>query len=154
MTESRRPPPPSPTHPLALLSHGHALLSHGPRPRLLLSAVRHSSVEALAKLKEHGVDINQRHWNGNTALHEAARSGEKTIVDWLLRNGGDIDALNNSGAPRCSRDAAEIRDAAEVQPRCSRGAAEVQPSARGTHLHEELRSRRAAAARGSPRRPL
>ena len=109
MTESRRPPPPSPTHPLALLSHGHALLSHGPRPRLLLSAVRHSSVEALAKLKEHGVDINQRHWNGNTALHEAARSGEKTIVDWLLRNGGDIDALNNSGAPRCGRDAAEAQ---------------------------------------------
>ena len=65
---------------------------------LILSAVRHRSVDALAKLKEHGVDMDTKHWNGNTALHEAARSGEKDLVEWLLKFGGvNISATNDSG---------------------------------------------------------
>ena len=64
---------------------------------LILSAVRHRSVEALQKLKAHGVDLDTRHWNGNSALHEAARSGEKEIVAWLVKSGANISAINDSG---------------------------------------------------------
>lgn len=64
---------------------------------LILSAVRHRSVEALQKLKEHDVDLDTRHWNGNSALHEAARSGEKEIVAWLVKSGANISAINDSG---------------------------------------------------------
>tara|TARA_B110001452_G_scaffold41992_1_gene32236 strand:+ start:2607 stop:4346 length:1740 start_codon:yes stop_codon:yes gene_type:complete len=64
---------------------------------LLLSAVRHRSVEALGKLKGYGVDLNTKHWNGNSALHEAARSGEKELIEWLIHNGADINATNDVG---------------------------------------------------------
>ena len=64
---------------------------------LILSAVRHRSVEALQKLKDLGVDLDTRHWNGNSALHEAARSGEKELVAWLIRSGANVSATNDSG---------------------------------------------------------
>jgi hypothetical protein len=64
---------------------------------LILSAVRHRSVEALQKLKDFGVDLDTRHWNGNSALHEAARSGEKELVAWLIRSGANVSAINDSG---------------------------------------------------------
>ena len=44
------------------------------------SQVRHRSLDALRQLEARGGDMNARHWNGNTVLHEAARSGELEIV--------------------------------------------------------------------------
>ena len=65
---------------------------------LLLSAVRHRSTEALAELKRRGVDLTQRQWNGATAIHEAARTGETSMVDWLVSSSGiDINATNDQG---------------------------------------------------------
>jgi len=64
----------------------------------------------------------------------------------LLRDKGiDIYRMKGEMQPRCSRDAAAERAAAEVQPRCSRGAAEVQPRcSRGV---AEVASRRVKVAR-------
>lgn len=65
---------------------------------LVLSAVRHHSVDALAELKRRGADLEQRQWNQNTVLHEAARTGQGELVAWLLAHGGlDINATNDSG---------------------------------------------------------
>ena len=65
---------------------------------LVLSAVRHRSVEALAELKRRGVDLSQRQWNGATAIHEAARTGESAMIDWLIQSSGiDINATNDQG---------------------------------------------------------
>lgn len=69
--------------------HGHS--------SLILSAVRHHSPEALAELMRRGADINQRQWNQNTVLHEAARSGQGEVVQWLLEHGGvDVNAVNDA----------------------------------------------------------
>lgn len=65
---------------------------------LLLSAVRHRSTAALAELKRRGVDLTQRQWNGATAIHEAARTGETDVVDWLVSSSGiDVNATNDQG---------------------------------------------------------
>jgi len=65
---------------------------------LVLSAVRHRSTAALQQLKEYGVDLKHRHWNGNTVLHEAARMGEGEMVAWLLAHSDlDVNEKNDSG---------------------------------------------------------
>ncbi|KAL1529249.1 hypothetical protein AB1Y20_000204 [Prymnesium parvum] len=64
---------------------------------LLLSAVRHRSVSALEQLASRGADLGTRHWNGNTALHEAARTGELELIRWLVSHGADVNATNDSG---------------------------------------------------------
>ena len=51
---------------------------------LVLSAVRHRSTDALAELQRRGVKLTQRSWNGGTALHEAARTGDGNVVDWCV----------------------------------------------------------------------
>ena len=63
---------------------------------LVLSAVRHRSVDALKELARRGVDLNQRQWNGATILHEAARTGDGAMVGWLVSDSGlDINATND-----------------------------------------------------------
>ena len=65
---------------------------------LVLSAVRHRSVAALAELKRRGVNLSQRQWNGATALHEAARTGEVELLNWLVTASQiDINAVNDQG---------------------------------------------------------
>ncbi|XP_006825126.1 ankyrin repeat domain-containing protein 61-like [Saccoglossus kowalevskii] len=45
-----------------------------------------------------GVDVNARDVRGNTALHLAARIGtDDKIIAQLVRNGADVDAVNNKG---------------------------------------------------------
>jgi hypothetical protein len=71
---------------------------------LVLSAVRHRSVDALKELLRRGVDLGQRQWNGATAIHEAARTGEGELVDWLASESGiDINATNDQGEVRRTR---------------------------------------------------
>ncbi len=76
------------------LTRTHDTMHNG----VLLSAVRHRSLDALQRLARLGVDLSQKHWNGNTVLHEAARSGETPMVRWLAADGRvDKDQLNESG---------------------------------------------------------
>ena len=44
-----------------------------------------------------GVDVNQAADRGNTALHDAVRTGFASVVDLLAARGADVDALNDRG---------------------------------------------------------
>ena len=44
-----------------------------------------------------GVDVNQADDRGNTALHDAVRTGFSSVVDLLAAHGADLDALNDRG---------------------------------------------------------
>ena len=44
-----------------------------------------------------GVDVNQADDRGNTALHDAVRTGFASVVDLLAARGADVDALNDRG---------------------------------------------------------
>lgn len=66
---------------------------------LVLSAVRHRSVDALKQLHKRGVDLKHKQWNSATALHEAARTGEAEMVEWLIAQEGGalLNMTNDSG---------------------------------------------------------
>ena len=64
---------------------------------VLLSAVRHRNVEALNQFAQRGGDLMTRHWNDNTPLHEAARTGDLDVVKWFIGHGVDISATNSVG---------------------------------------------------------
>ena len=86
-----------------LADHGANLTRHADansHGSLALSAVRHRNSDALAELQKRGHDLNARHWNGNTVLHEAARSGDTDMLTWLLNHTDiGIDETNDSGEP-------------------------------------------------------
>ncbi|MEE8115829.1 MAG: ankyrin repeat domain-containing protein [Gemmatimonadales bacterium] len=42
--------------------------------------------------------INEANPDGDTALHASARSGFKTVVEFLIDHGGDVDRKNEEGA--------------------------------------------------------
>ena len=44
-----------------------------------------------------GVDANQADDRGNTALHDAVRTGFASVVDLLAAHGADLDAFNDRG---------------------------------------------------------
>ena len=44
-----------------------------------------------------GVDVNQADDRGNTALHDAVRTGFASVVDLLAAHGADLDAFNDRG---------------------------------------------------------
>ena len=44
-----------------------------------------------------GVDVNQADDRGNTALHDAVRTGFASVVDLLAAQGANLDALNDRG---------------------------------------------------------
>ncbi len=59
-------------------------------------AVDESSVPLLEKAKELNVDINQKNGDGLTPLHLAAmKSGDETILKWLLAQGADKTILTD-----------------------------------------------------------
>ena len=62
----------------------------GPNPMFFLGGIGDTFV--LAR-----VDFNARDEAGDTALHIAARTGTTDVYDWLVRQGGDLDATNNAG---------------------------------------------------------
>jgi len=48
-------------------------------------------------LTEARVDVGARDRAGDTPLHNAARTGTRDVFDWLVKQGADLDATNNSG---------------------------------------------------------
>ncbi len=66
----------------------------------LLVALNGHTTDAEEKIKillRAGVDINQKFWENDTALHVACRSGKREMVSWLLRQGADIRGINKQG---------------------------------------------------------
>jgi len=48
-------------------------------------------------LEELGVDVNMRDADGFTALHHAAARGDNTMIEYLVKRGADVMAVNRSG---------------------------------------------------------
>jgi hypothetical protein len=44
-------------------------------------------------------DVNVQNSFGETALHKASRSGDSTIVSWLLMHGAKLDIMGENGSP-------------------------------------------------------
>lgn len=57
-------------------------------------AVEHQHKDCVAILLEHGADPNLRDVSGNTALHLAAITTSKPLVELLLEHNADIEAQN------------------------------------------------------------
>src|SRR4029453_18761241 len=55
------------------------------------------SIESLKLLIKAGGDVNAKDSRGLTPLHEAARRGWNTVVQFLVANGADLDAKDNRG---------------------------------------------------------
>ncbi len=67
-----------------------------PRVSPLCMAVVKGDLEAVKKMIEEGVDVNQKS-NGMTALHYAARYNRAEILEYLLENGASINVRSSSG---------------------------------------------------------
>lgn len=62
-----------------------------------LVAARHGHVTILGTLhKDYGTALEQRNLDGKTALHEAAQNGQTNCVEYLIREGAEVDALKRA----------------------------------------------------------
>jgi len=98
---------------------------------LVLSAVRHKSLEALAELKRRGVDLNQRTWNGGTPLHEAARTGDAKIIEWCAHTHTHPSSFARRTAKRAQPAACALPPLLPLPPLCCRCAAAAASRAHG-----------------------
>lgn len=63
----------------------------------LTRAVAANDLATVKSLIKHGVPVNARNGEGNTALHEAALSGRRTISQFLIDKGADVNVFNKFG---------------------------------------------------------
>ncbi|KAF3326179.1 ankyrin repeat domain-containing protein 2-like protein [Carex littledalei] len=69
----------------------------GPTPdqvEALLEAARYDEIEDIVGLFSIGVPLDSKDSQGRTALHMAAANGHLAIVDYLIKNGADVNATN------------------------------------------------------------
>ncbi len=88
----------------------------------LIAAARAADAEAVARLLEHGADVDQRQPDGATALHWAAFRDDLHVAGLLLGAGADVDAANELGATPLWL-AAENGSAAMIERLLAAGAA-------------------------------
>src|SRR5262249_27067362 len=55
----------------------------------LFYAAALNRLDLMEEFLSRGMDVNTRHWDGNTALHAAALMGHKEAVTFLLKRGAD-----------------------------------------------------------------
>jgi ankyrin repeat protein len=66
-------------------------------PLIAASSDWRTDINIVHWLLDHGAELNSRQFQGNTALHLAARYGYFEAAQTLLEHGADINALNNDG---------------------------------------------------------
>jgi ankyrin repeat protein len=66
-------------------------------PGDLFSACEKGDAEAAVRIVHAGVDAKARDTTGNTALHYAARSYNRALIDWLVKSGVKIGLTNAQG---------------------------------------------------------
>jgi ankyrin repeat protein len=85
-----------------LAEHGEHFSSEDEQSRVAVSltpfqfAATRNNVEAMKFLVAHGANVNLKNHKGNTALHEASKSGKLAAIDFLLKHDGvHMEAENN-----------------------------------------------------------
>ncbi|XP_078171686.1 ankyrin repeat family protein [Carex rostrata] len=69
----------------------------GPTPdqlEALLEAARYDEIEDIVGLFSIGFPLDSKDSQGRTALHMAAANGHLAIVDYLIKNGADVNVTN------------------------------------------------------------
>ncbi|WOK96098.1 hypothetical protein Cni_G04803 [Canna indica] len=61
----------------------------------LLEAARYDDIEDLVRILSMGISPNSGDSQGRTALHMASANGHLEIVEYLIRNEADVNALNS-----------------------------------------------------------
>lgn len=78
-----------------LLARGARMKNEDGRESALNAAVQAEKAEAALVLLQAGADPNVK--KGPSVLHEAAKTGLVKVVDYLLKKGADVNAVNSSG---------------------------------------------------------
>ena len=65
-------------------------------PSLLCSVVYLGDRDKLECLEGYDADLNASDYNGKTALHVAASSGQHALIEWLLERGASVHARDNA----------------------------------------------------------
>ncbi|KAG5608574.1 hypothetical protein H5410_019855 [Solanum commersonii] len=60
----------------------------------LLEAARYDDLDDVMSLASSGVSLDSKDSEGRTALHMASANGHCSIVEYLIRNGADVNASN------------------------------------------------------------
>ncbi len=63
----------------------------------LFKAVENDDIQALKIFKSRKFDFNEQDSTGRTAVHVAAGSGSIRALDFIVKNGGDIEAVDQDG---------------------------------------------------------
>ncbi|KAK8220654.1 ankyrin repeat-containing domain protein [Phyllosticta capitalensis] len=79
-----------------LIDQGAHLETNSPLVPLVMAAQR-GSIEIVRLLLSHGVGVNEKDYSGATALHEAVRFSNLSIVELSVDHGADIIAPDNDG---------------------------------------------------------
>ncbi|MFN2445481.1 MAG: ankyrin repeat domain-containing protein [Vicinamibacterales bacterium] len=69
---------------------GFAGNAHRFAPSGMMAAVKYL-------VEEIGADVNERDYDGNTALHQAAARGDNEMVQYLVAKGADVTVINRDG---------------------------------------------------------
>jgi ankyrin repeat protein len=62
---------------------------------ICLAAVRSKNLDCVLSLLAHGVDVNRQSFDNSTALHAAVSADQSELVTHLLRNGANVDLLQD-----------------------------------------------------------
>ena len=65
--------------------------------RELIVAIRKGDIETIKQHLEAGVDVNVKGQGGRTPLHTAAQLSQKAIIELLIANGADVNAMDGGG---------------------------------------------------------
>jgi len=74
-----------------------AVASNAMKVMPLHSAASARNLDAARLLLEHGAPINARQQGGWTAIHAAAQSGDRALVELMLKSGADPTLANDEG---------------------------------------------------------